>query len=302
MPGPIVSLLPSATEIVYALGLQHRLAAVTFECNEPPHARSTHRVVVGGADTSGMPVAEIDRMVRDRLAAGEDLYTLDEGALAEIDPALILSQDLCRVCAVPAGRIDDAVAHLGCAAEVVMLDPYSLDEVIESITTVASAAGVAESAIPVVADLRHRLAAVRDRVAGRPRPRVAVVEWVDPLFAGGHWIPDQVVAAGGEPVGGHPHARSQVGDWDELRALRPDVVLVAPCGFGLDAAVDQAAEVTARVPDAQVWALDGDAIVVRPGPRLVDGVEVMAHVLHPGGPAPADIDRLARRVRPTVAT
>jgi iron complex transport system substrate-binding protein len=283
----IVSLLPSATEIVYALGLDDQLVGVTFECDEPADARSRHRVVVGGADTSGMTVGEIDAYVRAQVAAGRDLYTLDEGALGELDPDLILSQDLCRVCALPTGQVDAALQHLGCRADVVTLDPHSLADVLASIRAVGAATGTDARAAELVASLQARLDAVRSAVAGRPRPRVAVVEWVEPLFTGGHWIPDQVEAAGGLGVAGHVHSASGPTPWADLRAERPDIVLVAPCGFDLDGAAAQADVVLRELPGAQVWAIDGDAVVVRPGPRLVDGVEAMASVLHPGSVAPS---------------
>lgn len=290
----IASLLPSATEIVYALGLQHRLAAVTFECDEPVSARREHRVVVTGADTSGWTPGEIDAYVRARREEGVDLYTLDEGALADVDPDLVLTQDLCRVCALPTDRVDEALAHLGCSAEVLTLDPHTLDDVLVSVEQVAAAAGVVDRGRAVVAGLRGRLADVEARVAGRQRPRVSVVEWVDPLFTGGHWIPDQVAAAGGEPVGMHAGTPSGPSGWDALRAERPEVVLVAPCGFGLDGAAEQAEVVARELPDTQVWAVDGNAVVVRPGPRLVDGVEAFASVLHP---EVFDRSALVRRVR-----
>jgi iron complex transport system substrate-binding protein len=289
----IASLLPSATEIVYALGLQDRLAAVTFECDEPASARTEHRVVVTGADTSGWTPGEIDAYVRARREEGVDLYTLDEGALADVDPDLVLTQDLCRVCALPTDRVDEALAHLGCSAEVLTLDPHTLDDVLASVERVAAAAGVVDRGRAVVAGLRNRLADVEARVAGRGRPRVAVVEWVDPLFTGGHWIPDQVAAAGGEPVGMHAGTPSGPSGWDALRAEDPEVVLVAPCGFGLEGAAEQAAVVARELPGVQVWAVDGDAVVVRPGPRLVDGVEAFASVLHPEA---FDRSALVRRV------
>jgi iron complex transport system substrate-binding protein len=290
----VVSLLPSATEIVYALGLDDQLVGVTFECDEPPAARRDKAVVVGGLDTGGMTPAEIDASVRRRLAAGEDLYTLHEGALAALDPDVIFTQDLCRVCALPSGAVDAALAHLGCRADVVALDPYTLDEVLATIGTVGERLGVAGRAEEVVAALRARLAAVAARVAGRPRPRVAVVEWVDPPFPAAHWVPDQVAAAGGDPVACLPGQRSVPVDWDFFTAADPDVVVVAPCGFGLAGAVEQAATVTAALPGRAVWAMDGDAVVVRPGPRLVDGVETLAALLHPD--AGHEQPRLAVRV------
>ena len=278
----VASLLPSATEIVYALGLEDRLVAVTFECDEPERARLDHRVVVSGADTSAMTPAEIDAYVRTERAAGRDLYTLDEGAFAELVPDVVLTQDLCRVCALPTGQVDAALSHLGCTADVVTLDPSRLEHVLGDIERVATALGAPARAQPLVASLRERLAAVEHAVAGRRRPRTCVVEWIDPLFCGGHWIPDQVRAAGGEPVGMHHGTASGSTSWDVLRAAEPEVVVVAPCGFGLDGASEQARVVAAELPDARVWAIDGDAVVVRPGPRLVDGVEALASILHPG--------------------
>ncbi len=277
----VVSLLPSATEIVYALGAQDRLVGVTFECDEPASARADHRVIVSGRDTSGMDVAAIDAYVRTELAAGRDLYTLDEGAMAELAPDVILTQDLCRVCAVPTGQVDAALTHLQCRADVVTLDPMTLDDVLDGVRLVGDALGLPDAAAEVVAGLRRRLDAVGASVAGRPRRRTAVVEWVDPLFTGGHWIPDQVVAAGGDPVGGHPGTASGPTSWDDLRQVRPEVVLVAPCGYGLDGAAAQADVVARELPGAEVWAIDGNAVVVRPGPRLVEGVEAIASVLHP---------------------
>jgi iron complex transport system substrate-binding protein len=278
----IVSLLPSATEIVYALGLGDDLVGVTFECDEPASARLEKTVVVGGRDTKGMAPGEIDDYVRSRLAAGEDLYTLHAQALAGLDPELILTQDLCRVCAIPSGQVDDALGHLGCRADVISLDPHSLDDVLSSVLLVGERTGTGDVAENLVGALRARLQRVADAVAGRARPRVAVVEWVDPPFTAGHWVPDLIRAAGGEPVGASPGERSVQTSWSEIRSARPDVVIVAPCGYHLDGAAEQARGILAELPDVPVWAIDADGIVVRPGPRLVDGVEAIAGLLHPG--------------------
>ena len=283
----LVSLLPSATEIVYALGLGDQLVGVTFECDEPASARTDNVVVVGGRDTSGMTPREIDDYVRAAMAAGEDLYTLHSQALAGLDPDLILTQDLCRVCAIPSGDVDEALGYLGCTAQTLSLDPHSLEDVLASIREVGVRAGAAERADDVVSALRARLDAVGRAVGGRPRPRVAVVEWVDPPFSAGHWVPDLVSAAGGDPVGGHPGDRSVQTTWPEIRAAAPDLVLVAPCGFHLDGAAEQAATVVAELPGLPVWAIDADGLVVRPGPRLVDGVEAIAAILHPGAVGPS---------------
>jgi iron complex transport system substrate-binding protein len=279
--GTIVSLLPSATEIVYALGLEDRLVGVTFECDEPPAARVEKAVVVGGRDTSGLTPAEIDAYVRAQVAADADLYHLQRDALAGLDPELVLTQDLCWVCALPSATVSEALDYLGCSAEVVALDPHSLDEVLDSIRTVGARTGVPERAEDLVRTLRARLDVVARAVGGRPRPRVAVVEWVDPPFLAGHWVPDLVRAAGGDPVAALPGQRSREATWAEFADAEPDIVIVSPCGYHLDGAAQQAATVVAALPGTEVWAIDGDGLVVRPGPRLVAGVETIASVLHP---------------------
>ncbi|WP_395159182.1 cobalamin-binding protein, partial [Ilumatobacter sp.] len=196
----IASLLPSATEIVYALGLEADLAGVTFECDFPPDPRVGRSVLVGGLDTHGLEPAAIDALVRDKIAAGDDLYRLDEDAFRSIDPTLVLTQDLCRVCALPAGEVSAALDRLGCSAEVLTLDPHTLDEVLSTIVAVGIAAGVADRAVAVVGGLTARLEAVSSAVVSRPKPNVFVLEWSDPPFIAGHWVPDLVIAAGGTPV------------------------------------------------------------------------------------------------------
>jgi iron complex transport system substrate-binding protein len=283
----IVSLLPSATEIVFALGLGDQLVGVTFECDHPLEARSGRSVVVGGLDTHGLDPGEIDALVRAELAAGRELYHLDRDRFAACAPDVVLTQDLCRVCALPSGTVDEAARELGCDADVVTLDPHTLVEVLDSIVTVAEHCGVAERGHELVAALDQRLAAVGAAVAGpaaRHRPRVLVVEWVDPPFLAGHWVPELVTRAGGTPVLAAPGARSTATSWDEVRAAVEqgvDLVLVAPCGYDVDGAVVQAAEVRRRLgADLPVWAIDANGIVVRPGPRLVEGVETVAAILH----------------------
>jgi iron complex transport system substrate-binding protein len=290
----LVSLLPSATEIVYALGLGDDLVGVTFECDEPAAARAEKEVVVGGRDTSGMSPAEIDGYVRAQLAAGTDLYTLHTGALARLRPDLILTQDLCRVCALPSGQLTEALDYLGCQADVLSLDPYSLEEVLGTIIAVGERTGTWDRATRLVAGLRGRLAAVAALVAGRRCPRVAVIEWTDPPFAAGHWIPDLVTAAGGEPAAARPGRRSESLTWPEVAAADPDLVLVAPCGYHLAGAVSQASAVAEALPGVPVWAIDADSLVVRPGPRLVDGVEAIAAILHPDAVPAPPAGRIAR--------
>jgi iron complex transport system substrate-binding protein len=277
----LVSLLPSATEIVYSLGLGDDLVGVTFECDEPPAARSEKTIVVGGRDTRGMTAREIDSYVRAQLAAGADLYTLHARALADLRPDLILTQDLCRVCALPSGQVEDALGYLGCQADVLSLDPHSLDEVLDSILAVGQRTGVPERATRLVGELRARLARTATAVVGRRRPKVAVIEWVDPPFTAGHWIPDLVTAAGGEPVAGRPGAPSVPVSWADIAAAAPELIVVAPCGYHLSGSIEQAGAVARALPGVPVWAIDADGIVVRPGPRLIDGVEAFASILHP---------------------
>ncbi len=286
----IVSLLPSATEIVFALGLGDHLVGVTFECDHPAEARTGRHIVVGGLDTHGLTPAAIDDLVRAKVAAGDDLYVLDEALFAQCAPDVVLTQDLCRVCALASGEVDAALEHLGCAADVVTLDPHTLAEVLATIATIAEACGVAERGAALTASLHERLDTVYRSVASRPTsPRVLVVEWVDPPFLAGHWVPDLVTHAGGVPVLAHPGGRSVATTWDELgrAAADVDMVLVAPCGFGVEAAVEQATVLRDRLGcTAPVWAIDSNSLVVRPGPRLVEGVETIAAILH--GIAPVD--------------
>ena len=295
----IVSLLPSTTEIVFDLGLGDQLLGVTFECNFPPEARQGREIVVGGMDTKHLTPLEIDELVRARLAAGDELYSLDDAALARCNPDLILSQDLCRVCAVPSGEVDLAVARLNCHATVLQIDPHSLVEVINSVQTVADAAGVPERGHALVRSLHQRLTTLRERtdshLAGSDRPTVFVLEWVDPPFVGGHWVPDLVVAAGGQPVLALPGERSVPSTWEAICEADPDHIIVSPCGYGLAGAREQALKVLDQMPArATIWAIDADAVVVRPGPRLVDGAEAIAAALF--GPEIAGLPALPAEV------
>jgi iron complex transport system substrate-binding protein len=295
----VVSLLPSATEIVFALGRGDDLVGVTFECDYPAEAR-TRRVVSTSTLPEGLSPAEIDAEVTARVAAGEDLYRLDEHALAELDADVVLTQDLCAVCAVDIERVDDALAYLGCKADVVTLDPQSLDDVIESIRTVGRTLDAAVQADDLAASLHARLRALNAALVGAPRRPVLTLEWTDPAFTAGHWVPELIAAGGGEALLAHPGANSVRVTWDEVVAGPADVVLVAPCGYHLDAAAQLATNLVEleRVPSgAEVWAVDADSYFVRPGPRVVAGAEVVARILHSdrlGPPGPED----ARRVSP----
>ncbi|MDA0298467.1 MAG: ABC transporter substrate-binding protein [Actinobacteria bacterium] len=290
----IVSLLPSTTEIVFDLGLADQLRGVTVECNWPQHAKEGREIVVDTFTNPTMTPGEIDAIVKERVAQGLDLYNLDDAALARCEPDLILSQDLCRVCAVASGDVNAAVARLNCDANVLQIDPQTLHQVINSINTIAEAAGVASRGTALTNSLHARLEKVADNVRGLARPKVFVLEWIDPPFGAGHWVPDIISAAGGEPLVCRPGERSVQTTWQEIADAQPDVVIVAPCGFGLDGASEQAASIINQLPNSvSVWAIDADSVMVRPGPRLVDGVEAIAAMLH-GQPIN---ETLLRRIR-----
>ena len=294
----IISLLPSATEILFELGLGDQVVGVTFECDFPAEAKSK-RIVSTSALPENLTPAEIDVIVKQRMEAGEDLYRLDRGAFADLDPDLVVTQDLCAVCAVDVSEVDDALQFLACTADVVTLDPMSLDEVIESIGTVAAATGTENQATPLQASLRDRLAAVTNRVGDADAPSVVVLEWTDPAFTAGHWVPDLVTAAGGRSLLGHPGENSVGVEWPTITDSAADIIVVSPCGYRLDGAIELGNDVIAQgvLPtDAQVWAVDADAFMVRPGPRVVEGVEVLSTIFHAdrcGEPDPAKARRLA---------
>jgi iron complex transport system substrate-binding protein len=301
----IVSLLPSATEIVYALGLGEHLCGVSFECDYPEAARSVPVVSGTALPTDGsLSAQEIDAEVSARVAAGESIYTLDDNLIRAIDPDLILAQDLCRVCAVPSGAVEEALDVIGCHAEVVSLDPGRLGEVINCIGVVGAATGTSARADSLMQDLRARVDTIRGRTQRKSRPRVLVLEWADPPFNAGHWVPDMVEAAGGVPILAVAGARSRRLTWEEIASEPVDLTVFTPCGFDLDGAVAQASEFLSR-PEAaglgSIFAVDANAYFSRPGPRLVEGVELLAELFHPpeDGRAPNGAQPLrSSQVRP----
>ncbi|MGO4343014.1 ABC transporter substrate-binding protein [Pedococcus sp. 2YAF34] len=294
----IVSLLPSTTEILFAVGAGPQVVGVTFECDTPAEARE-RTIVSTTAIPEGLPPHEIDAFVSRAVAAGEDLYHLDAGALSALDADLVVTQDLCAVCAVDVSVVDDALSYLGCRAEVLTIDPHSLEEVLVSVGTLGAASGCGDAAAALVSALRGRLAAVEEAVRGAARPRALVLEWTDPAFAPGHWVPEMVTAAGGTSALGTPGKKSVRVTWDAVRGSAPEVVVCAPCGYDLDGSTALAREAIAsgELPHGvPVWAVDANASFARPGPRLVDGVEALAGILHPDR-APAPRADMARRLR-----
>jgi iron complex transport system substrate-binding protein len=285
----ICSLLPSATEIVCALGLEDRLVAVTHECDYPAIAREKPAVTTSVISSETLTAGEIDLAVRDSLTEQATIYHLDAALLDELRPDLILTQDLCEVCAVGSNEVRQVVAGLAVQPHVVSLEPSTLGDVLDSILLVGRLTGTLRRALQVVERLREHIRAVEDAVRGRPVRRVLTLEWTDPPFVGGHWVPEMVALAGGEDVLGRVGEPSREVTWEEIAATDADIAIAMPCGFGLQRSVE---EVTgARLPDAwnalpvvvegRVFAVDGSSYFNRPGPRLVDGVEILAAILHP---------------------
>jgi iron complex transport system substrate-binding protein len=294
----IVSLLPSATEIVYALGLDDDLVGVTHECNWPPAALEKQRVSMTLLPPDATP-AEIDALVSAASAGtGPPTERLDDVVLASLEPDIILTQDLCAVCAVPAGDVEGALDVIGCRATVVSLDPGSIDDMISDIARVGELTGRAAEAQRVVDDLRRRIATMQERIGDAPRRRTLLLEWGDPLFNAGHWLPGMVELAGGTPVLAEPGRDSVRVAWEQVRDAAPEVVIFSPCGYDLDAAVAEGRALATRpeLAGTEMWAVDADSYFVRPGPRLVDGAEILASILHPdrmGDPPAAAAARLS---------
>jgi iron complex transport system substrate-binding protein len=286
----IVSLLPSATEIVYALDLEEHLVGVSCDCDYPSGASGKPVVSYSAlaTDADSTP-ASIDRDVRASMSASEPLYRLDGDLVRELQPDLILAQDLCRVCAVPSGHVTEALATIGCSSKVLSLDPHGLFDALDDISRVAQISGSQETGGRLVRSLRARIEAVRAATARLAPVTVLALEWADPPFTGGHWIPEMVGLAGGQEVLGLAGAPSRSCTWAEIDKSEPEVVVFMPCGFGLDHAVEQASDLLdvpefAALPAARngrIVAVDGSSYFSRPGPRLVDGLEILAWALHP---------------------
>ena len=289
----IASLVPSATEMLFALGLGDEVVAVTHECDYPPEAASRPHLT-RSVIPEGLSAAEIDAAVREVRGTGRHLYELDESALAELDVDLIVTQAVCEVCAVSYDDVRAVADRLATRPAVLSLDPRTLAEVIADVPRLGAAAGADDAAERLAAELEDRLARLRDAVSGSDRPRVVALEWLDPPFAGGHWIPEMIEIAGGVDPVGEAGAKSRTVGWDELDGARPDVVVAMPCGW--DAAharreVLEHREAVERLGAERVFAVDAAASFSRPGPRLVDGTELLAHVLHPElVPAPAGVE------------
>jgi iron complex transport system substrate-binding protein len=279
----IASLVPSATEMLFALGLGADVVGVTHECDWPPAATELPQLTATVL-RPGLSAGEIDAAVKEVVGEGRALYTLDEAKLAELAPDLIVTQAVCEVCAVSYDDVVAVAARLPSRPCVVQQDPSTLGEVLGDVVRLGEAAGVEERGRELRRDLEARLGAVRTAVAGGPRLRALALEWLDPPFLGGHWIPEMIAIAGGEDVAGKSGQKSPQVEWGDLDGIDPDVVVSMPCGWYLDESRAQALKHTDRLEafgPARIYAVDAASTFSRPGPRLVDGVELLAHLFHP---------------------
>jgi len=279
----IASLVPSATESLFALGLGERVVAVTHECDHPAEALQLPRLT-RSVIPPGLAPDEIDATVREVTGRGDPLYELDEPKLAAAAPDLIVTQALCAVCAVSYDDVKTVAARLPSRPAVISLDPHTLTEVLDDLVRLAEATGVRDRGTHLRDELRTRLDDVRDAVAGAPRPRVATLEWLAPPYAGGHWVPEMVELAGGRSVAGEPGRDSRTVTWEELMTAEPDVVVAMPCGLYAEEAAQQTLTYRGELEAlgaGTVYAVDAASSFSRPGPRLTEGVELLGHLLHP---------------------
>lgn len=279
----IVSLVPSATEMLFALGLGDEVVAVTHECDYPPEVDQLPKVT-RNALPAGLSSAEIDAAVKQRTLAGESIYELDVDLLHELEPDLIVTQALCQVCAVSYEDVRAIAEELPTQPPVISLDPTTVGEVLSDARTLAQATHRKDEAVDLIRQASDRIDRVRLKVRGARRLRVAALEWLDPPYAAGHWTPQLIEFAGGEDVLGFPGEHSRECSWAEVEAAEPDVVVVMPCGYDAQLAYREAEmhrEQLAELGAGEVVAVDAAAYFSRPGPRIVDGLELLAHVLHP---------------------
>src|SRR5437763_999443 len=279
----IVSLVPSATEMLFALGLGPDVVAVTHECDYPAAALELPKIT-RDVLPAGLSAVEIDAAVKERTLAGESIYELDADALRELGPDLIVTQALCSVCAVSYDDVRAIAEEIDTQPLVIALDPHTLGEVLGDARTLAQATDRKDAAVELVRDAAARIDRVRLAVRGARRPRVVALEWLDPPFAAGHWTPQLIEFAGGEDVLGLPGENSEQRSCDEVAAAQPDVVVVMPCGYDAEIAHREAEmhrDELAALGAGEVIAVDASAYFSRPGPRIVDGLELLAHILHP---------------------
>lgn len=271
----IVSLIPSATEIIGELGLTDNLVGRSCECNWPPSILNTAVVSLSRVDSLQLSGAQIDAQVRSALGDGKELYSIDEEVLRQLAPDVIITQDLCQVCAVSSDNVCDV------GAKVISLDPRTINEVAESVAFLGAQLGVAAKGKQVADHMLERIENVRRAVVGRKRPRVFIAEWLDPPFASGHWIPEMVDAAGGIEVLGKPGLPSVTTSWQAVRDAKPEIVIFAPCGFDEVRAAKEAAVLVDQFdPNWQTACVNADRFFARPAPSIADGIEQLAKIFH----------------------
>jgi iron complex transport system substrate-binding protein len=276
----IVSFLPAGTEMVYALGAGDELVGRSHECDYPSSVTRLPIVSRPSLDLDDASPRAIDLAVAERMDSGDTLYRIDEVLLRDLKPDVILTQNLCRVCAPSGDELTRAVRKFELRPEVLFLTPRNIAEIVENILAVGSAIGRTREAESLVRDHEERLAAVRSAVAKAPTRRVVFLEWTEPLFCGGHWVPEMISLAGGVDPLGRPGEDSVRMDWDDVAKAQPAMIIVSPCGYRLERAAELARQMP-QISDAEVYAVDANAYFARPGPRVVEGVELLAHLFHP---------------------
>ena len=287
----IVSFLPSATEMAYALGLGDSLVGITHECDYPPEVKSKPVVVRNVLPIETMTQSEIDRAVAERIRSGESLYQIDEQLLRELAPDLILTQDLCQVCAPSGNEVSQVLKTLPKTPQILWLTPQSLNEIFDNVRALGVATGRADAAETLISDCQRRLRALAEQTAGVHRPRVFCMEWLDPVYASGHWVPELVKIAGGIDEIGRERGDSVRVPWDQIVAWAPEVLVIMPCGFNLEQTMKQIWSVFGykaspffdlpAVTNGRVYAVDANSFFARPGPRVVEGAELLARLIHP---------------------
>jgi iron complex transport system substrate-binding protein len=276
----IVSFLPAGTEMVHSLGAGSELVGRSHECDYPSSVTSLPIVSRPALDLDGASPEAIDAAVAERMGSGDTLYSIDEVLLRDLRPDVILTQNLCRVCAPSGDELTRAVRKFTLRPEVLFLTPRSIREIENNILDVGRAIGRLNEAESLVGTNRNRLAVVRSAVKDAPRRRAVFLEWTEPLFCGGHWVPEMISLAGGEDPLGRAGEDSVRMDWDDVVNARPEVIIVSPCGYRLERSTELARQMP-RVRGAEVYAVDANAYFARPGPRVVEGVELLAHLFHP---------------------
>ena len=276
----IVSFLPAGTEMVHALGAGAELVGRSHECDYPSSVTKLPVVSRPVLDLDDASPAAIDVAVAQRMDSGDTLYRIDEVLLRELKPDVILTQNLCRVCAPSGDELTRAVRKFDLRPEVLFLTPRNIAEIVENVLAVGSAIGRTDEAESFVREHEERLAKVRAAVAQAPIRRVVFLEWTEPLFCGGHWVPEMISLAGGYDPLGRPGEDSVRMDWDDVAKAQPEMIIVSPCGYRLERAVELAHQMP-QISDAAVYAVDANAYFARPGPRVVEGVELLAHLFHP---------------------